>query len=71
MITIKRISASQANEKLQQGGLNWILFHGDDFDAGLFEEWCDYAPTDEDVDLVSAAICDLDGDQALELSHEA
>tara|TARA_R110000850_G_scaffold275207_1_gene414151 strand:+ start:24003 stop:24218 length:216 start_codon:yes stop_codon:yes gene_type:complete len=71
MITIKKISANQANEKLQQGGLSWILFRGDDFDAGLFEEWCGYAPTDEESQAVSVALSDIDEDQALELNHEA
>lgn len=71
MITIKKISATAANDLLQQGGLNWVLFQGDDFDAGLYEEWSAYAPTETDIKAVEAALAKLDADEALKVDHEA
>ena len=44
MITHDVISAEQANEILQGGGLNWVLFYGDEFEIGTFCEWLDIDP---------------------------
>lgn len=70
MLIITTISATKANEILQQGGLNWILFCGDDFDDDLLEEWAGYAPTAAEIDSVRAALAELDEDQALQIEVE-
>jgi hypothetical protein len=71
MIGIKKISSKAAHARLQQGGLNWILFKGDDFDSGLFEEWSGTAPTPAEYQAVLDSLADMGDDDAIQIEANA
>jgi hypothetical protein len=62
------ISAFEAYDKLQGGGLWWILFPEESFEAGEFALWSDYYPTESDCQQVQAALDELTSNQALQLT---
>ena len=63
------ISTKRARELLSRGGPRWILFAGDEFDAGLYEKWNDYRPTKTEakkIDKILMILSKLDrGEHAL------
>lgn len=67
MLTIKKITAEKSNELLQKGGINFILFPGEEFDAQVFAEWHDYSASEAECKAVDAALADLDDNQALKI----
>lgn len=67
-INITRITAAKANELLQEGGLNWFLFSGDDFDKELFEEWAEVELDAAHVAEIESRLADLTGDEVLSVT---
>ena len=59
MLRTRIITAAQAHELIEGGGLNWIIFAGDRFDAELFADWTGYTATERErkvVDSLAAAL---------------
>ena len=65
------ISSFEALDKLQDGGLHWILFQEETLDADDFADWSGYYPTESDCEQVQAALDELTSTQALQLTVKA
>jgi hypothetical protein len=66
-IIINTITDIEAADKIQSGGLTWILFEKDTFDADDFAGWSCYYPTNKECEQVQAALDNLASSQALEI----
>ena len=64
----RKMTTTQAHEKLQQGGMYWILFRGDDMDPNAFAEWCGTDLSYADVEYIEQVLATLDEDEALEVT---
>jgi hypothetical protein len=62
-----KMTATQAHEKLQQGGMFWILFHGDEMDRTAFCEWAETDLSHADVERIEQQLAALGEDEALEV----
>lgn len=69
-ITIDIITTERAQEILQGGGMHWILFSGDRFDASLFEEWTDIRLDDNKLAEVELQVRLLEPHEALHIEWE-
>jgi len=63
----RKITATQAHEKLQQGGMYWILFPGDDMDPLAFGEWTGVDLKYADAEYIEQQLATLGEDEALEV----
>ena len=63
----RKMTATQAHEKLQQGGMYWILFPGDDMDPLAFGEWTGVDLKYADVEYIEQQLATLGEDEALEV----
>ena len=62
-----KMTVKQAHEKLQQGGMYWILFKGDDIDPIAYGEWTGVDLSYADVENIEHQLAKLDEDEALEV----
>jgi hypothetical protein len=63
----KKMTATQAREKIQQGGMCWILFPGDDMDPAAFGEWAGVDLSYADYARIEQQVAALGEDEALEV----
>lgn len=70
MLKMEIISAEKANEIIQTGGLNFILFEGDQFEYDVWYEWRGVELSEDEICQICICAECLVWDQALIVDYE-
>lgn len=61
------IPIQEAWQRIEKGGVNWILFAGDSFEPEEFEYLTEYQASPEEIDAVNSALRDVEESHALDV----